>query len=170
MIWKDIKGYEGLYQVSDEGEVRSLGNGNSNSSKERIIKPTKDKYGYLYITLCKNGKKKTIKIHRLVAEAFLPNPDNLPEVNHKDENKINNRANNLEFCDRKYNVNYGTGKKRSAEKLSKPVKQFDLQGNFIQEFPSANEVQRKFGYSHGNISSACSGKRKTANNFIWKYA
>lgn len=168
MIWKDVKEYEGLYQISDEGQVKSLGN--NKSRKEKILKPTKNRDGYLQVPLCKNGKRKTIKIHRLVAEAFISNPDNLPEVNHKDENKINNCVENLEWCDRKYNINYGTGKKRGAEKLSKPVKQFDLQGNFIQEFSSIMEVERKYGYSQGNISSACSGRLRQVYNYRWSYA
>ena len=172
-MWKNIKGYEGLYQVSDEGEVRSLGN--NESRKEKILKPAYRGNGYLFVSLCKNGKKKMFSIHRLVAEAFLPNSNNLPEINHKDENKANNCASNLEWCDRKYNVNYGTGKKRSAEKrtnnekTSKSVKQFDLQGNYIREFPSISEVQRRLGYSFQNISSACLGKYNQAYGYRWSY-
>ena len=102
-VWKDVKDYEGLYQISDKGRVKSLWFG-----KEKILKPGRDTCGYLQVNLSKNGEKKTYQVHRLVAKSFLPNPDNLSEVNHKDENKENNIVENLEFCDRKYNINYGT--------------------------------------------------------------
>ena len=92
--WKDIPGYEGLYQVSNLGEIKSLGNGKTR--KEKILRLTKDKYGYLYITLSENGKLKKFKVHRLVAMAFIPNPNNYTQINHKDENRSNNRVENLE--------------------------------------------------------------------------
>jgi len=175
MIWKNIKGYEGLYQISDEGEVRSLGNGNSSNSKERILKPNKDKDGYLYVILYKNGKKKTIKIHRLVAEAFISNPDNLPQVNHKNEDKTDNRLFNLEWCTNRYNSNHGTRNKRISEKktngkTSKPVKQFTLDGVFVNKYPSTSEVERKLGFANTNICAACLGKQKTAYGYRWEYA
>lgn len=101
-IWKDIKGFEGLYQVSSYGNVRSYYRGG------RILKPKKDKDGYLEVCLRKNNKSKYFKIHRLVAFVFIENTDNLPQVNHIDENKMNNNINNLEWCDCYYNINYGT--------------------------------------------------------------
>ena len=107
--WKPVVGYEGLYEVSNLGRVKSLKFG-----KERILKPQKDTSGYLCVTLCKNNNQCQFKVHRLVAEAFIPNPNNLPQTNHKDECKTNNIASNLEWCDRKYNVNYGTRTKRVA--------------------------------------------------------
>jgi len=168
--WRDIEGYEGLYKISNIGRVRSLPR---NTTKGKILKPVKQPNGYLQVLLYKNGKKKKFLIHRLVAKAFIPNPLNLPEVNHKDENKENNRVdgcvNNLEWCSAKYNVNYGTRNKRLAEKQSKPVIQYDLQGNFIKEWSSGWEVQRQLGYFQGGISACCLGKQKTAYNFIWKY-
>ena len=175
-MWKNIKGYEGLYQISDKGEVRSLNY--RNTGRVQVLKPNKNNCGYLQVLLCKNGKMKRYLVHRLVAEAFLPNPSNLPQINHKDENPLNNCVENLEFCDSRYNNNFGTRNQRIAEKLtgvyntkkSKPVRQYDLQGNFIKEFPSTHEVQRKFGYNQGNISSACNGKRQTANGYRWSYA
>lgn len=110
--WRKIVGYEGLYEVSSFGRVRSLDRFYYRLHKGKFLSPTKDRYGYLTVTLNCNGKSKTIKIHRLVAQAFLPNPDNLPQVNHKDEVKSNNCVENLEWCDGKYNVNYGTRQER----------------------------------------------------------
>ena len=101
--WRDIQGYEGLYMVSNLGRVKSLNY--HRTGKERIMKPSDNGHGYLFVVLCKDGKDKNCRINRLVAQAFLPNPDNLPEVNHKDENKYNNCVENLEWCDRSYNVN-----------------------------------------------------------------
>ena len=119
--WRPIEGYEGLYEVSSYGRVRSVdryvkySNGQIHLHKGRILSPTKDTDGYLKVVLNCNRKCKTIRVHKLVAQAFLLNADNLPEVNHIDEDKINNRADNLEFCDRKYNINYGTRNIRSKD-------------------------------------------------------
>ena len=113
-IWKPIVGYEGLYEVSSYGRVRSLDKYDSRNCfrKGKVLSPFKDRYGYLSVVLSCNGKCKTINVHRLVAKAFLPNPDNLPQVNHKNEDKSDNRVDNLEWCDSKYNNNYGTRKDR----------------------------------------------------------
>ena len=162
-IWKDKKGYEGHYQVSNWGRVKSIKFG-----KEKILKLIKDKDGYLQVTLCKNNIKKVYKVHRLVAEAFIDNTDNLPQVNHKDENKLNNNVDNLEWCDRLYNVRYGTGIERRSKKRSKPVLQYDLEGNFIKEWVSINECVRN-GYNQGNVAACCRGKRKYHKGFIWRY-
>lgn len=104
-IWKDITGYEGLYQVSNLGRVKSTQY--FHGTNERILKPISTHNGYFRVHLRKDGKLKTFKIHRLVAEAFIPNPDNLPQINHKDEDKTNNRVDNLEWCSARYNCNYG---------------------------------------------------------------
>lgn len=158
--WKPVVGYEALYEVSNWGRVKSLKFG-----KERILKQGKDKKtGYLHVVLCKNNIKKTFLVHRLVAEAFIPNPNNYKEVNHKDEDKTNNSVDNLEWCDRKYNQNYGT----IIERLSKPVLQYDLEENLIREWASAMECSRN-GYSNGHVSECCRGERKTHKGFIWKY-
>lgn len=160
-IFEDIAGYEGLYQVSNWGTVKSLGNGNSNNSKEKILKPTKDKKGYLTVDLYKDGKRKIYKVHRLVAQTFIENPNNLPQVNHKDENKKNNAASNLEWCDAKYNINYGT----RNEKISKQL--MCLETGKI--YPSTREVQKQLGFAHSNISKCCNGKLKQAYGYTWCY-
>ena len=173
-IWKDIQGYEGLYQVSNLGRVKSLERYKSNHSckqlvPERIIKVRKNWDGYLKVTLCKDGKVKTYKVHRLVATAFIENPDNLKEINHKDEDKINNCVENLEWCTRVYNCNYGTRSKRSAEKHSKPVIGIHKITGLILEFPSTMEAERQIGIRHDNISNCCKGKQKSAGGYYWHY-
>lgn len=179
--WKDIVydgvNYTNLYQVSDYGRVMSL-------KTNRILKGRKDTSGYFMVVLCKDGKQKNILIHRLVAETFLPNPFNLPCVNHKDEDKTNNfvgtpendyKDGNLEWCTHKYNTNYGTcierrSKKAINGKCSKPVLQYSLDGTLISEWSSVAEIQRKLGYSQGNVSSCCRGLyNNRMYGFIWKY-
>ena len=118
-IWKDIPGYEGLYQVSNTGKVKSLNY--MKTRKEKILKPRKEGKGYLKITLSKEGEKKDFKIHRLVASVFIPNPNNLPQINHIDECKTNNNVENLEWCDNRYNSNYGTHTQRMAKAKSMSV-------------------------------------------------
>lgn len=163
-IWCPIKGYEGLYEVSDQGMVKSIG-----YDKERILKTVRMTNGYLKVNLCKNGETKTFKVHRLVAKTFIPNPQNLPEVNHKDEDKENNSVQNLEWCDQKYNINYGTRTQRQAEKLSKPVLQYTKSGAFVREWKSTHDVERNLGYFHNYISYCCTGRYKSAYNYIWKF-
>lgn len=167
-IWRDITGYED-YQISSWGRVKSLKYG-----KERILKPTKDSSGYLQVGLCKNGQRKPFKVHRLVAMAFIPNPDNLPEVNHKNEIKTDNRVENLEWCTQLFNIRYGTGIKRRSEKqingkCSKSVYQHTLNGEFVAEYPSLAEVERQLGYNHSKTTLVCNGKRKTAYGYVWRY-
>ena len=168
-IWRDIEGYEGLYKVSNFGRVKSLKYG-----KERILKPVKNGCGYIFVNLCKNREMNHYFVHRLVAKSFISNPQNLPEVNHLDENKENNRVENLEWCDHKYNINFGTHNKRSGEKrtngkLSKTVLQYSKGGEFVKEWKSAMDIQRNFGYNHSFISACCRGERNLAYEFIWKY-
>ena len=175
-LWKDVKDYEGLYQVSTLGRVRSLDkyidvkirNVDKVLRRGRILKPAYDKKGYLRVFLCKNGKRTCFLVHRLVAEAFISNPLNLPVINHKDEVKDNNYPYNLEWCTVKYNSNYGTTIKRSVEKRSKKVYQYDLEGNLIKEWVSAAEAGRN-GFDKASISSCCSGKYKTHKGYIWSY-
>ena len=116
-IWRPIEGYEGLYEVSNTGLIRSLDRfvGNRNRIKGKILSIRIEKDGYCSVALSKDGKIKRYKIHRLVAQAFLQNPDNLPQVNHKDEDKLNNSVENLEWCTAKYNINYGTRQERAID-------------------------------------------------------
>lgn len=163
-IWKDINDYIGLYQVSNLGKVKSLKWG-----KERILKLKKNKDGYLIVCLYKNNKKYWKKVHRLIAETFIPNPNNLPQVNHINEDKTDNRVENLEYCDCKYNCNYGTRNQRRAKTQSKTIIQYDLKGNYITEYDSLNEINRQLGFSIGNISDCCNGKHKQVYGSIWRY-
>lgn len=164
-IWKSIAGYEGLYEVSDKGRVKSLKYG-----KERILKLGKDTVGYLYANLWKNGHGKNLLVHRLVAEAFIPNPNNLGTINHKDEVKTNNTVSNLEWMSKKDNLNYGTRNKRIAEANSKQVQMFDKQtGELLTTFPSNNEAERATGVAHQSIGKCCLGKLKSAGGYIWRY-
>ena len=166
--WKPVVGYEGLYMVSNWGRVKSIKFG-----KERILKPGTNNYGYLLVMLCKDGKIKGFTVHRLVAEAFLPNPHNYPCVNHKDENKQNNNVSNLEWCSAQYNNTYGTRIERVAEKTtngkcSKPVLQYTLNGEFVREWESTAECGRN-GFNQGNVVTCCQGKLKKYKGFIWRY-
>lgn len=118
-IWKDIKGYEGYYQVSNFGRVKSIERDIPHGNRiihlhSKILKNRYDAGGYIRISLCKNGVQKSFALHRLVAEHFIPNPNNLPQINHKDENKENNNVDNLEWCTPKYNTNYGTRTERAS--------------------------------------------------------
>lgn len=139
----------------------------------KILKSCKTRDGYLKVCLWKNNKNETPKIHRLVATAFLPNPENKPEVNHIDEDKTNNSVENLEWCNHDYNNNYGTRNKRIGEKmkngkLSKPVMQYSLDGKFIKEFPSVMECSRN-GFDCSAVCNCCNGKKTQYKGFIWKY-
>lgn len=169
-IWKDIKGYEGKYQVSNYGDVKSLDY--RHTGKEHLLKPKIDKY--YRIGLFNNGVMKFISIHRLVAEAFIPNPNNLPCVNHKDEDKTNNHVDNLEWCTYEYNNKYGTVKERISEsllnnpKLSKKVYQYTLDGEFVREWESTMECGRN-GFNQGNIVHVCRGALKTHKGYRWSY-
>ena len=163
-VWKDILGYEGQYQVSNLGRVKSLKLGN-----DKIMSLRRDKDGYLLVNLWKNHERKTFKVHRLVSQTFITNPQNLPQVNHKDEDKTNNCVENLEWCSAKYNNNYGTHIQRSAEKQSKPVLQYEKSGKFVREWKSGHDIERNLGYSQRNISSCCLGKYKSAYGYVWKY-
>lgn len=167
-VWKDISGYEGLYQVSDKGRVKSLHYG-----KERILKQINLKW-YNRACLSKDGKMNLFLVHRLVAEAFLPNPNNFNLINHKDENPSNNNIENLEWCNYEYNNNYGTRNKRISKsntngKLSKNIIQYSLDGTFIKEWSSMSQITRELGFYHGGISACCRGVYNKAYGYIWKF-
>lgn len=187
-IWKDIEGYEGLYQVSNWGRVKSLKFG-----KEKILKPQTDINNYLRLYLFKDGKGKSFSVHRLVASAFVPNPQNYPIINHIDENKQNNNFLNLEWCNYHYNNTYNNihikrGEKlkekykgknnpfygkhhtdESKRKFSKPIIQCTLDGEFIKEWDSITQVKKELNIQSSNICYCCNGKRKTCGGYKWVY-
>ena len=189
-IWKtaiyDGELYEGLYKVSNWGRILSLNY--RNTGKADLMNPYEDTGGYLRVELRKNGEYKTCLVHRLIAETFLPNPENKPHINHKiesDEGKkinmvifnedgtIDKERTTIEWVTPKENNDYGTRTERVAKantngKCSKPVLQFTLDGEFIREWPSIHECSRN-GFDFRNVSACCLGKRKTAYGFIWKY-
>lgn len=148
-IWKEIEGYEGLYEVSNLGNVKSLISG-------KILKPKKDKDGYLYVGLYQQGKQKAHKVHRLVAQTFLNTQNTYTEVNHKDEDKTNNIVDNLEWCTRSYNVNYSQSKQVMC-----------VETGII--YSSATEAAHKTGFSQANISMCCLEGRKTRKGLHFKY-
>lgn len=185
-IWKEIPGYEGKYQASNYGEIRSLNYMRTGTVK--ILKKVIDRYGYFQTVLCKNGIAKTLTVHRLIAMAFLSNPNKLPQVNHKDENRQNNfvwvnedgsvdpNKSNLEWCDCLYNNNYGTAnKKRITNRTGKTAERQILQIKndvVINEFKSITEAAIKaLGDKKYNsqISAVCRNKQKTAHGYKWQY-
>lgn len=166
-IWNDTE-YNG-YKVSNLGRV--IG------KRGNILKPIKHKNNYLFVGICiEKGLTKIESIHRLVAKAFIPNPLNLPCINHKDEDVTNNCVSNLEWCDHKYNNNYGSRTQKMAVsqrndiKKSKRVEQYTKDGVFIREWPSCKEIVRQLGYLQGTVSSCCRGERKSAYGYIWRYS
>ena len=189
-VWKDIEGYEGLYQVSNTGKVKSL-----NYKMKKIEKELKlhgDRKGYLTTSLCVNGKMKTIKVHRAVAMAFIPNPDNKPEVNHKDGDKTNNCVSNLEWATPKENAlhafktglksgsvekgkwlaeNYGTKVlKENSLKRRKPIIATKLDDGEEIFFESAADAERRLGVAHTYISLVCRGKKYSSKGYTFRYA
>lgn len=158
-VWKDVLGYEGLYQVSNKGNVYSVERVSSQGKKcgGRILKLGYNRGGYLKVNLYKDGKMKTKIVHRLVAEAFIPNPNNYPEINHIDEVKDNNNIENLEWCTSKYNSNHGTRNERARKK----VRAVNIKTGEVLSFNSTVEAGRK-GYDQGGVSSACRGAYKNS--------
>ena len=146
---KDIKGYEGLYGITSCGKVWSY-------RSNKFLKPYDNGKGYLYVKLCKDGKMKPYRVHRLVADAYLPNPDNLSQVNHKDENKANNALSNLEWCDAAYNNNYSQAKKVQCVETG-------------EVFNSITKAAEAINRSTGNICNCLAGRRKTTGGFHWRY-
>lgn len=170
-VWKDIKGYENLYQASNLGRIRSLDKYVNGRNSKRLVKGRElslfnDRYGYKIVNLYKNKKIKLFKVHRLVAETFIPNPNNLPQVNHKDENKENNNVDNLEWITLIDNCNYGTRNQR----ISKKINQYDLNGNYIRTWDSIILIERELNIFHSRIIEVCKGQRKQIGGYKWKYA
>ena len=147
---KDIKGYEGLYAVTSCGKVWSY-------QRKKFLVPRVNRYGYLYVNLSKNGKAKSYVIHRLVAEAYIPNPENLPQVDHIDNDKTHNYVNNLQWI---------TNRDNNRKSKNKPILQYDLDGNFIREWECATDVGKEV---QGNICHCLKGRQKSAYGYIWVY-
>ena len=158
---KYIKGYERLYSITEDGCVYS-------HYLKSFLKPVKIRKGYYQIGLSKNGERKFYLIHRLVAETYIPNPNNLPIVNHKDENPKNNSINNLEWCDAKYNVNYGTRNERAAAKISQKNSKAVYCIELNKIFKSQTEAAKELGISQGNISSCCAGKLEKTGGYHFR--
>lgn len=180
-IWKPIPGYESLYEVSDSGHVRSIAflcsrTGRLQARKvARLLKHETSHDGYKRVVLCKYGKHTHYSVHRIVATTFIPNPHNLSQVNHIDENPANNKADNLEWCTGKENCNHGLHRQRiairqtNATHHAKAVNQYTLDGRYIKSFPSTREVERQTGIACEQISRVCKGKNRHAGGFLWKY-
>lgn len=180
--WKDVVGYEGLYQVSNLGNIRSLNWQNTNIVKEMYLK--KHRKGYKQIQLVKNGIKKMYLVHRLVAQSFIPNPNNYPIVNHIDENKANNIVENLEWCTNSYNVKaytknhpYTNTTMRKLRKGcrygiigDKNIVQYTKDGNIVDIWENARTIEIKTKMSAWAISECCRNNRKSAYGYIWQYA
>ena len=186
-IWKPVVGYEGVYEISSFGRIRSLDRITSyisrtqegkeytttHSHKGKLMKQHNNHFGYKVIALCIDGKYRTYMVHRLVAEAFIPNPNNYPVVNHKDENKQNNCVENLEWCTQQYNINYGSGNIRRIDTRNqnksyhyqREVGQYTLDGVLIKKYPSASDT----GYCRESIRDCCNGRQKTAYGYKWGY-
>ena len=154
-VWKDVLGYEGLYRVSNKGNVYSVERKDTLGRKWGgvMLRPSHNNTGgYLSVDLRKNGTRKKKRVHRLVAEVFIPNANNYSEINHKDENKTNNHVENLEWCTSKYNINHGT----RTERTSKKVRAINIKTGVVTTFSSTAESGRK-GYDQGAVSKACRG-------------
>lgn len=169
-IWRDIDDYVGYYKVSNTGKIKSVDRVNDEGRHiyERILSLS-NCHGYVSVVLCKNSITKTFMVHRLVAKAFIPNPNNYPCVNHKDENKKNNYVENLEWCTQKQNANYGTRNARAGLGHGKRTIQYDLDGNEIRRWDSTAEACRYYGVTRSVISSACTGLIHTVCGFKWRY-
>lgn len=177
-IWKDIEGYEGMYQVSNMGRVRALDRAKPNSggqiAKGHILPQSDNGHGYRFVSLWKFNKGRRFYVHRLVASAFIPNPSNLPIINHKDENKSNNRYENLEWCTQKYNINYGNHMKRLKESYiangnNRPIDVYDKNGAFLKTFDCSNEVCKELGVHRRGLYLVCQGVAKSYKGYRFAF-
>lgn len=192
-IWKSVVGYEGLYEVSNHGRVKSLQrtvnspikHNPSVTRKERILKQGINKLGYksVVVQIIGQNKNQTKRVHRLVAESFIPNPSNYPIINHIDSNPSNNHIDNLEWCTQSHNILHAfkTGRKKAPEwfyksefgrnnPASRQVIQKTLLGEFVKEWDCVSYIERDLGFNRPNICKCCRGKIPTAYGFKWEYA
>lgn len=185
-IWKDIPGYEGFYQVSDMGKIKGISRtvrrksvaknqGEFFTIKEKYKNILRDTYGYEIVGFCKNSKLKTIKVHRIIATAFIPNPENKPQVNHINGFRNDNRIENLEWCTSKENIIHSfkhLNKNETRFKIEKlnplPILQFELNGALIKEYPTRAQAEKETGVNQSDICKCASLKQKTAGGFLWK--
>ena len=167
--WRPIAGYEGLYEISNLGRVKTYYTKGQKlkNDKEHVLTPH-IMGGYYKVVLHKDKKRKMVNIHRLIAMAFLENPKNDSEVNHKDENKLNNQVSNLEWCSHRYNILYSRNIDKAYNKEKKPVRVYDKNGNFIGEYESGREAARKLNCNQGHISHCITGVAKSHNGYIFK--
>lgn len=157
--WKPVKGYEGLYEVSSVGEVRKTGG--------ELIPTRKENHGYLRVDLRKDGKRRCgVLVHRIVAEAFIPNPDNLPQINHKDHNGENNSVDNLEWCNASYNSNYD---RKTNVRNIRTIGQYTMDGKEVDVWENGGRIEDALGYDRRRVFECCRGIRKSYMGFIWKY-
>lgn len=177
-VWKDIDGYEGLYQVSNHGRVKSLNY--KRTGKAKVLSLKENNCGRMHVEIRRDGKKKDFLVHRLVASAFIPNPNNYPEINHMDENPKNNATWNLEWCTGLYNVRYSTARHPERALNRKPtdkygrrldlmIEQIDASGSTVKIWQNSRTIFSETGMSDWSISECCRGKRKTAYGYIWRY-
>jgi len=162
-VWKDIVGYEGLYKVSNLGNIVSTYTGN-------LMKLGTGARGYLIVGMTKNKKQTTHTVHRLVAIAFIPNPNNYPQVNHKDEVKTNNMADNLEWCTGIYNMHHGKTIERASAGRCKKVNQYTLDGTFVRTWESLKSAGQFLGIFPSHISRCCTGELRQTGGYKWEYS
>lgn len=181
-VFKDVFNYEGLYQISNYGRVKSLERKSifycglrkeylKRRVKEKFLSFNKSNNGYIQVCLTKNGKCKTFILHRLVAQAFIPNPENKPQINHIDGNKENNCVDNLEWCDASENMQHASKTGLLKSNVKRSVNQYDLNGNFITTWDSITDFLKAKGLNikSSNITSCCRGNKKSAYGYKWKY-
>lgn len=161
-IWKDVDGFDGVYQVSNTGMVK-------NTHRDKLLKLETTKLGYKRVTLQHKPLHNHVFVHQLVAKAFIPNPHHLPFINHKDENPSNNNVDNLEWCTQQYNINYGT-RNAKVSAHAKPIKQLTKDHIFIAEYPSVIAASISLHLDFSTLYKCCKGKIKTAYGYVWEYS
>lgn len=174
-VWRDIKDYEGYYKVSNMGRVQTLSRKcyGRQDTYNIIKKPSDNGHGYKFVCLCKYGQTKRMYIHRLVAYAFINNPYYLPQVNHKNENKDDNRVDNLEWCDSFYNNHYGTARTRLEQSRrdngnTRGIDVYNLNGDFIKSYDCALDME-KDGYNRRSAYACCDGRNYSWHGYVFRY-